>query len=131
MTSLPVPVRDVCVRVKMNIGACGPYAHIVAHFEPPGPDGGLELHNVVPEAQLPTEYLPALRAGLQEGLGGVAATVLLTDGTHHPVDSSEYGYKIAGQQAARAALIGAGLLPPEEADTLRWATWPGARDRQD
>lgn len=49
------------------------------------------------------------------------------DGTHQPVDSSEYGYKIAGQQAARAALIGAGLLLPEEADTLRWATWPGAR----
>ncbi|MFI2078675.1 hypothetical protein [Streptomyces triculaminicus] len=125
MTGLPVSVPDVCVRVRLNSGACGPYAHIVADFEPPGPDGGLELLNAVPSARLPTEYLPALREGLLEGLGGVAAGVLLTDGTYHDVDSCELGYKIAGQQAARAALIGAGLLPPEAADSLRWATWPG------
>lgn len=122
---LPVPVPDVCVRVKLNVGACGPYAHIVADFEPPGPDGGLELLNTVPQSSLPAEYLPALREGLLEGLGGVAAAVLLTGGTFHDVDSSELGYKIAGQQAGRAALIGASLLPQEEADTLRWATWPG------
>ncbi|MGK5631545.1 hypothetical protein [Streptomyces sp. URMC 123] len=125
MTGLPVPVPDVCVRVKLNIGACGPYAHIVAHFEPPGPDGGLEVLNAVPKRGLPPEYLPALREGLLEGLDGVAAAVLLTDGTYHEVDSSELGYRIAGRQAGRAALIGAGLLPPEEADSLRWAFWPG------
>ncbi|WP_370418036.1 hypothetical protein AB8O64_04880 [Streptomyces sp. QH1-20] len=125
MTSLPVPVPSVCVRVKLNIGACGPYAHIVADFEPPGSGGGLELLNAVPGKRLPAEYLPALRAGLLEGLGGVAATVLLTDGSFHEVDSCARGYEIAGHQAGRAALIGAGLLPPEEADTLRWATWPG------
>lgn len=43
MTGLPVPVPGVRVRVKLNIGACGPYAHIVADFEPPGTDDGLEL----------------------------------------------------------------------------------------
>ncbi|MET9295004.1 hypothetical protein [Streptomyces sp. NPDC003077] len=149
MIALPVPVPDVSVRVRLNIGACGPYAHIVASFEPPGPDsdpgggldsgldggldsglgsgadGGLELLNAVPPRRLPPEYLPALREGLLEGLDGVAAAVLLTDGTYHEVDSSELGYTIAGRQAGRAALIGAGLLPPEEADALRWATWPG------
>ncbi|MCT2593155.1 hypothetical protein LHJ74_25165 [Streptomyces sp. N2-109] len=124
MTGLPVPVPDVRVRVQY-VGACGPYAHIVAQFEPPGPDGGLELLSAVPEARLPAEYLPALREGLLEGLGGVACAVLITDGTFHEVDSSEFGYKIAGKQAGRAALIGAGLLPPAEAGALRWATWPG------
>ncbi|MFG2138334.1 hypothetical protein [Streptomyces sp. NPDC048650] len=83
--------------------------------------------NVVPARRLPVEYLSAVRAGLVAGLGGVAAAVLLTDGGFHEVDSSEYGYGIAGQQAGRAALIGAGVLPPEAADTLRWATWPGRR----
>ncbi|MFF5131001.1 hypothetical protein ACFY41_29270 [Streptomyces syringium] len=124
MTGLPVPVPGVCVRVKLNIGGCGPYAHIVADFEPPGPGGGLELLNAVPGERLPAEYLPALRSGLLEGLGGVAAAVLLTGGSFHEVDSCARGYEIAGRQAGRAALIGAGLLPPEEADTLRWATWP-------
>jgi hypothetical protein len=125
MTDLPVPVSDVSVRVRRNIGACGPYAHVVANFEPPGPDGGLELTSAVPVERLPAEYLPALRAGLLEGLGGVAARVLITDGTFHQVDSSELGYRIAGHEAGRAALIGAGLLPLEEAATLRWTTWPG------
>ncbi|MFI0915148.1 hypothetical protein [Streptomyces abikoensis] len=108
-----------------HAGACGPYAHIVADVEPPGPDGGLELLSLLPERRLPSEYLPWLKEGLWEGLGGVAAAVLVTDGSFHDVDSCELGYKIAGQQAGRAALIGAGLLPPEAAATLRWATWPG------
>ncbi|MEU8545771.1 hypothetical protein AB0C81_01980 [Streptomyces roseoverticillatus] len=122
---LPVPVADVCIRVKLNVGACGPYAHIVADFEPPGPGGGLELLSLLPPRRLPAEYLPSLREGLLEGLGGVAAAVLVTDGSFHEVDSCELGYRIAGQQAGRAALIGAGLLPPEAAAGLGWATWPG------
>ncbi len=123
--ALPVSVSDVCARVLMNIGACGPYAHFVARFEPPGAGGGPELLSAVPEDRLPPEFLPSVRAGLSEGLDGVAAAVLLTDGSFHAVDSSEYGYVIAGREAGRAALIGAGLLPAEEADALRWTTWPG------
>ncbi len=88
------PVRDVSVRVLQNIGGCGPYAYVVAQFEPPEPRGeppgpdGLELLNAVPERHLPAEFLPALRSGLVTGLDGVAATVLLTAGGHHEVDSS-------------------------------------------
>ncbi|MFI8002497.1 hypothetical protein [Streptomyces sp. NPDC086010] len=128
MTDLPSPVRGVTVRVLMGIGACGPYAHVVADFEPPGTGGGFELFSAVPERRLPAEFVPALRAGLLEGLDGVAAAVLVTDGTFHEVDSSEFGYRIAGVQAGRAARVGAGLLPPEAGDALRWATWPGRRD---
>lgn len=128
---LPTPVRDVSVRVLKNIGSCGPYAYVVAQFEPPdprdGPPGpdGLELLNAVPERHLPPEFLPALRSGLVAGLDGVAATVLLTDGGFHEVDSSEPGFRLAGRCAGRAALIGAGLLPPHEAASLPWTTWPG------
>ncbi|WP_148589913.1 hypothetical protein [Streptomyces sp. WAC01526] len=66
-----------------------------------------------------SEFLPALRADLLEGLNGVSAAVLLTNGAYHEMDSSDYGYRIAGQEAGRAALIGTGLLPPCEAETLR------------
>ncbi|GGP33000.1 hypothetical protein GCM10010214_00030 [Streptomyces abikoensis] len=51
--------------------------------------------------------------------------MLVTEGNFHDVDSCELGYTIAGQQAGRAVLVGAGLLPPEAAAVLRWATWPG------
>ncbi|MFF4694788.1 hypothetical protein [Streptomyces chattanoogensis] len=130
MTGLPVPVPQVHVCVKLNIGACGPFAYFDADFEPPGPDGGLELLNAVPASRLPPEFLPALREGLLEGLDGVAAAVLLTDGRVHEVDSRESAYRIGGREAGRAALIGAGLLPREAADTLRWATWPGRPRRR-
>ncbi|MEU8584747.1 hypothetical protein [Streptomyces abikoensis] len=126
MTSLPFPISGVCVRVKKNVGACGPYAHIVADFEPPGVGAEkLELLTTLPSSKLPSEFLPALREGLLEGLDGIAASVLITDGTYHAVDSSELGYRIAGEQAGQAALIGVGLLPKEAAAGLRWATWPG------
>ncbi|MFE5869385.1 hypothetical protein ACFQ6V_12140 [Streptomyces roseifaciens] len=123
---LPVPVPGICARVTLNVGGCGPYAHVVADFEPPGPGGGvLELISIVPKRRLPKAMLPALREGLLEGLGGVAAAVLVTDGGFDDVSSYELGYRMAGQEAGRAALIGAGLLPPEEAEALRWTTWPG------
>ncbi|MBC2873593.1 MULTISPECIES: hypothetical protein [Streptomyces] len=125
VSALPRPVPGIRVCVRLNLGGCGPYAHIVADVEPPGPGGGLELLSAVPEELLPREHLPALRRGLLEGLGGVAAAVLVTDGHYHDADSSDLGYLIAGRQAGRAALVGAGLLPPGEAEALRWASWPG------
>ncbi|QES56732.1 hypothetical protein DEJ51_23220 [Streptomyces venezuelae] len=88
MTGLPAPVRGISARVVMNKGGCGGYyAHLVADFEPPGPGGRTEIVNLVPERRLPAEFLPAVRAGIELGLDGVAAAVLLTDGGWHEVDS--------------------------------------------
>ncbi|MBT2466497.1 hypothetical protein J7E97_01120 [Streptomyces sp. ISL-66] len=121
---LPVPVYGVSARVVMQTN-CGPYAYVAADFEPPGPDGLTEVLNAVPESSLPARYVPCVRAGIERGLEGVAASVLLVDARFHEVDSSEYGYRLAGLEAGRAALVASGLLPPEEADSLRWAEWPG------
>ncbi len=125
MTGLPVPVPDVSVCVQMNRGCCGPFAHFVADFEPPGAEGELEVLSAVSERRLPAEFLPAIREGLAQGLGGVSAAVLLTDGYFHETDSWASAYRIGAEQAGRAALIGAGLLPKEEAEALRWVRWPG------
>ncbi|MFG2532412.1 hypothetical protein [Streptomyces sp. NPDC048516] len=122
---LPSPVRGVSVCVVMNRGGCGPFARFVADFEPPGGEGGLELLSVVSEQRLPAEFLPAIREGLTQGLGEVSAAVLLTDGYFHETDSWASAYRIGAEQAGRAALIGAGLLPPEEVETLRWVRLPG------
>ncbi|MEK2477389.1 hypothetical protein [Streptomyces noursei] len=125
MTVLPLPVRGVSVCVLMNRGGCGPFARFVADFEPPGSEGELELLSAVSEQRLPVEFLPAIREGLAQGLGGVSAAVLLTDGYFHETDSWASAYRIGAEQAGRAALIGAGLLPPEETEALRWVRWPG------
>ncbi|MBT2451262.1 hypothetical protein J7F03_30175 [Streptomyces sp. ISL-43] len=121
---LPAPVYGVSARVVMQTG-CGPYAYIAADFEPPGPGGLTEVLDAVPAGRLPEVYVPCVRAGILRGLEGVAASVLLTDAGFHDVDSSEYGYRLAGLEVGRAALVACGLLPPEEADSLRWARWPG------
>lgn len=68
---------------------CGPYAYIVL-------------------------FLTAVWEGVREGLDGVAASVLLTDGGFHEADSRDAGYREAGLYAGRAALAGAGLGPPVE-----------------
>ncbi|ARF52843.1 hypothetical protein [Streptomyces gilvosporeus] len=126
MVGLPVPVPGVRVCVVMNRGGCGPFACFDADFEPPGGEGGLELLSAVPERQLPVEFLPAIREGLAQGLGDVSAAILLTDGYFHETDSWPSAYRIGAEQAGRAALIGAGLLPSEEAGSLRWVHWPGS-----
>ncbi|MCX4805831.1 hypothetical protein OG594_30150 [Streptomyces sp. NBC_01214] len=127
MTGLPVPVRGVSARVVMNKGGCGGhYAHVVADFEPPGP-AGTEILNLAREDRLPAEFLAAVRDGIELGLDEVEAAVLITDGGVYWPDARDIGYRTAGAQAARGALVAAGLRPEEEADALRWASWPGRR----
>ncbi|MEV8530938.1 hypothetical protein [Streptomyces sp. NPDC051211] len=126
---LPAAVRGLTVRVLYNRGGCGPFAIVTADLEPPGPEGGPELLSEVPEDRLPAEYLPALRAGLADGLCGVAARVRITDGRFHEVDSSELAYELAGRAAGLGALAATGLLPDAAVGDSRRlrVTWPGRR----
>ncbi|MEU0669710.1 hypothetical protein ABZ508_24725 [Streptomyces lavendulocolor] len=123
MAGLPVPVPGVAVRYWF-VGACGPFALFDADFEPPGPDGESEFLNLVPARQLPQEFVDPLWEGIRAGLGGTAAAVLLTHGRYHEVDSSEWGFRRAGEMAGRAALVRAGLLPPEEGPPGRYVRPP-------
>ncbi|MGQ4601426.1 hypothetical protein [Nocardia sp. R6R-6] len=82
MTDLPRAVPGVTVTARI-IGSCGFFAKIVADFEPPGTPGETEIFCTAPDEQIPVEYLPAVADGLREGLGAVAAAVLITGGAFH------------------------------------------------
>ncbi|MFD5430065.1 hypothetical protein [Streptomyces sp. NPDC127084] len=103
---------------------------MTATFEPPVDAGQPAFVNLVPDEDLPEEFAAAFLAGVVQGFeehgggDGIESDVLITAGRHHIVDSSEYGFKIAGQMAARAAMITAGLLAPQEAHKLTKVHWP-------
>jgi elongation factor G len=79
------------------------------------PGAGFDFDNKIKGGAIPSEFLPAVEAGIEEALqSGVKAgypmvdvAVELIDGSSHDVDSSEMAFKIAGsiavQEAARRA----------------------------
>ena len=108
-------VQSVQGRFVRQSGGRGQYGHVVINVEPGDPGAGLVFENKITGGAIPTEYIPAVRAGIQEAMtGGILAgypiddvKVELFDGSHHEVDSSEIAFKIAGsmafQEAARRA----------------------------
>ena len=108
-------VQSVHGRFVRQSGGRGQYGHVVINVEPGKPGSGLVFENKITGGAIPTEYIPAVRAGIQEAMtGGILAgypiddvKVELFDGSYHEVDSSEIAFKIAGsmafQEAARRA----------------------------
>lgn len=123
MVDLPVSVAGVHVVVAPGAHACGPYANVVLDFEPPISPGSVSVVCSAPESRVPKCYGEALTRGVIEGLNGVAAAVDVVDGRFHIVDARESAYVLAGHQAARAALVAAGLLAAAHAE-LRWVVLP-------
>ena len=108
-------VQNIHGRFVRQSGGRGQYGHVVINLEPGEPGAGLIFENKITGGAIPSEYIPAVRAGIQEAMtGGVLAgypiddvKVELFDGSYHDVDSSEIAFKIAGsmafQEAARRA----------------------------
>jgi elongation factor G len=76
---------------------------------------------VVKGGAVPRNYIPAVEQGARDatekgplGFPVVDVAVTLTDGLHHPVDSSEMAFRIAGRRGVGDALKAAGpvLLQP-------------------
>ncbi|MGE5183074.1 MAG: elongation factor G [Acidobacteriota bacterium] len=103
-------------------GPKGSYGHVRLVVEPTDRGGGYVYENRAPEADIPREYVRAVEAGVTEAVErGVLVGYPMTDlrvqvvgGSYHPVDSSNYAYKIAGGKAFVAAANKAGptLLEP-------------------
>jgi elongation factor G len=92
-------------------GPKGSYGHVRLVVEPTDRGGGYVYENRAPQSDIPREYSPAVEAGITEAVErGVLAGYPMTDvrvqvvgGSYHPVDSSNYAYKVAGSKAFVAA----------------------------
>jgi elongation factor G len=99
-------VDKVNAKFARQTGGRGQYGHAVINIEP-APEEGFVFDNKIKGGVIPTEYIPAVRQGIQEALeNGVKAgypmvdvKVELIDGSYHDVDSSEMAFKIAGSMA--------------------------------
>ncbi len=103
-------------------GGRGQYGHCVIKIAPRGRGEGYIFVDKITGGSIPKEYIPAVKAGIEEALGrGVLAgyplvdiEISLLDGSFHEVDSSEIAFKIAGSEALQKAVRAASpvLLEP-------------------
>ncbi len=93
-------------------GGRGQYGHVRIYIEPLESGSGFEFHNNIKKGVIPREFIPAVKSGVTEAmetgvLGGfpvVDVRVMLYDGSYHPVDSSEFSFRVAGSMAFRDGL---------------------------
>lgn len=98
-------------KYKKQSGGRGQYGDVWLRIEPAPRDSGFEFSSEVVGGVVPTRYLPAVEKGLREAItAGVLAgypvvdmKAFVYDGSYHPVDSSEFAFKIAASMAFKAA----------------------------
>jgi elongation factor G len=103
-------------------GGRGQYGHVWRRLSMNEAGKGFEFINSIKGGVVPSEYIPAVRSGIEEAMAnGVIAgypvvdmTAELYDGSFHEVDSSEMAFKIAGSMALQEGVKNAGpvLLEP-------------------
>ena len=122
---------EVEAKHKKQSGGHGQYGHVKMTFGP-GINPGLEFTTSVVGGSVPKNYFPAVEKGLQESMQkGVLAgypvvnlRAALSDGSYHPVDSSEMAFKIAASLAYKDALAKAQPVLLEPVGKL-YVTAPG------
>ncbi len=93
-------------------GGRGQYGHCWLRISQNEAGGGFEFINSIKGGAIPAEFIPAVKAGVEEAMAnGVIAgypvvdvKVELYDGSYHEVDSSEVAFKIAGSAALQDAV---------------------------
>ena len=124
-----VPYRETITRAaeaegkhKKQSGGRGQYGDCWLKVEPLPRGAGFEFVDKIVGGAIPRPFIPAVEKGVVEAMQAgelagypvVDVRVTLYDGKHHPVDSSEMAFKIAGSLGLKAALAKAGpvLLEP-------------------
>ncbi len=120
--TLAAPVIQHTYVHRKQTGGLGQFAVITASIEPLGPGEDFEFVNKVKGGSIPREFIPAVEQGVREaltagvlaGFATVGIRVVLNDGRHHDVDSSEMAFKIAAVAWFREAALKASpvLLEP-------------------
>lgn len=98
-------------KYKKQTGGHGQYGDVWVRIEPRQRDTGFEFASEVVGGVVPTRYLPAVEKGLRESVSAgslagypvVDLKAVAFDGSYHPVDSSEFAFKIAASMAFKAA----------------------------
>lgn len=93
-------------------GGRGQYGHVWLRLEQNEAGKGFEFVNAIKGGAIPSEFIPAVKAGVEEALNnGVIAgypvvdvKTTLYDGSFHDVDSSEMAFKIAGSMAIQTGV---------------------------
>lgn len=111
--TITAPAISKMKYVKQS-GGRGQYAHVEITIAPNEKGKGNEIINKIVGGVIPKEYIPAVIAGIEEGLQtGVLAGYNLVDvkieivfGSYHDVDSNEMAFKICGSMAVKEACRG-------------------------
>jgi elongation factor G len=100
---------------KKQTGGSGQYAHIVGDLIPLPEDSEATFvfNNKTVGGSVPKEFIPGVEKGFKEavdkgplaGCQVIGVQLDLTDGGHHPVDSSEMAFKIAARAAFKEAFL--------------------------
>jgi elongation factor G len=114
-------------RHKKQTGGAGQFGEVFLRVEPLARGGGFEFANEVVGGAIPSQYLPAVEKGIRHVLDvGVLAgypiqdvKVVVYDGKHHPVDSKEVAFVMAGKRAFVDALCKAQPVLLEPVARLR------------
>ena len=108
-------------RHRKQSGGSGQFADIKIELRPEPRGSGFHFEEHIKGGAVPKNFIPSVEAGardaLLEGLNGHPVDdlcVILKDGKHHSVDSSDFAFRTAGKNAVREALKEAGpvLLEP-------------------
>ena len=115
-------VQKIQGRHKRQSGGRGQFGDVWINLAPLQRGEGFEFVNNIVGGSIPRNYIPAVEKGIRErmdrgllaGFPIVDVQIDLYDGKHHPVDSSDMAFQIAGSLAFSAAAEQAdpGLLEP-------------------
>lgn len=124
-----VPYRETITRVhsdyyrhKKQTGGAGQFAEVHMRLEPLPRGTGFEYGWEVFGGAISTSFQPSIEKGIRQVLeSGVLAgypvvdvKAVVYDGKEHPVDSKDIAFQIAGREAFKKVMLGAGpvLLEP-------------------
>jgi len=100
-------------RHKKQTGGAGQFGEVYLKVEPMERNAGFEFVDEIFGGSIPGQFLPAVEKGVHDLMeeGAVAGfpmqdiRVRVYDGKHHPVDSKEIAFRIAGKLATKEAIL--------------------------
>ncbi len=109
-------------KFKKQTGGHGQYGDVHLRVEPLPTNSGFVFEDAITGGVIPSKFIPSVEKGIKEAmdkgiLAGYKITdikVVLYDGSHHPVDSSDKAFAVAGSMGFKKAFEQAGpyLLEP-------------------